>query len=131
MRVTPRGWRRYAAIYRTLVVAQTLGWAISGLARAITRHAASTLNAQPIAVALAAGSVVGIVAGVITYYLRRTQSRDRDAVILAWAWFQLAGFLALTGYAITAAALCFVAGIATLVAMHAFSPNRFQAPSNG
>lgn len=78
------------------------------------------------AVALAIGSVVGIGAGVLTFYLRRVQSHDRDAVVLAWAWFQAAGFIALTAYAITGTAVTFIVTLVALAAMHGFSPNRFE-----
>jgi hypothetical protein len=130
MRVTTHGWHRHAVIYRALVVAQTLGWAVSSLARIVAGQPRSSPNAQPIGIALAIGSVVAIAAGVLMYFLRRTQSYDRDAVILAWVWFQAAGILALTGYAATGTAVCFIVGVVTLIVMHAFSPNRFQGSAD-
>src|SRR5947209_6071373 len=99
MQASTRDWNVRAAIYRMLVVAQTLGWAVVGLARVVSRPLPSSLATERIAVALALGSVVGIAAGLAAFYLRRTQSRDRDAVVRAWVCFQGAGFLALTGYA--------------------------------
>jgi len=124
--MTTRGWHRCAVIYRVLVVAQTLGWAATSLARIAARQPRLSLGAQPLAVALTIASVLAIAAGGLSYYLRRTQSHDRDAVILAWMWFQVAGFSALAGYAASGGAICFVVGILALVVMHAFSPNRFQ-----
>jgi hypothetical protein len=126
MRLTNRAWHVCAVIYRMLVVAQTVGWAVLSLARIVTRPARATLNASPFGAALAVSSVLGIATGLLTYGLRRSQSRDRDAAVLAWAWFQAAGFLALTGYVVTGTAIHFILGVFTLAVMHAFSPNRFQ-----
>jgi len=123
-------WRVYAAIYRTLVVAQTLGWAVSSLARVVTHHPRSSPSAQPIATALAVGSVVGIAAGLLAYYVRRSRQHDRDSVVLAWAWFQGGGLSALIGYAISGTAVCFIIGMVTLAVMHGFSPNRFQTEAD-
>jgi hypothetical protein len=127
MQVNPRDWKVRAAIYRMLVVAQTLGWAVVSLARIVRRPPPSSLAVERIAIALALGSVVGIAAGLVAFSLRRAKSRDRDAVVLAWVCFQGAGFFALIGYASSGQTRCFVAGILTLAVMHAFSPNRFQA----
>src|SRR5438270_1952463 len=126
MVVTSRGWQVCAVVYRALVVVQTLGWVVSSFARVVARQPRSSLSIHPIGAALAAGSVVGIAAGVLTYYVRRSQSYDRNAVVLAWAWFQAAGFLALAGYVLTGMATCFIVGIVTLAVMHAFSPNHFR-----
>src|SRR4051812_48869068 len=114
MRVTTDGWHRCAAIYRVLVVAQTLGWAMSSLARVVARQPRSSPNTQPIGVTLAVGSAVGIAGGLLIYLLRRTRSHDRSAVVLAWVWFQVAGFFALIGYAVTGTAVCFILGVAAL-----------------
>jgi len=75
---------------------------------------------------LGIGSVVGMAGGVAAYYLRRTESRDKAAVVNAWVWFQAAGISALIGYAVTGTAFCFGIGVITLAVMHLFSPNRFQ-----
>ena len=106
---------------------QTLGLAVASLARVVTRVPRFSLGAQPVVVALAAASVVGIGAGALTYYLRRSRSQDRDAVVLAWAWILAAGFVALIAYAMSGTAITFIVGIIALAVMHAFSPNRFQA----
>jgi hypothetical protein len=78
-------------------------------------------------VAFAVGSVLAIAAGLLTYFLRRSKSHDRDSVVLTWAWLQAVGLLALAGYAVTGTGIYFVVGIVTLAVMHAFSPNRFPA----
>lgn len=126
MQLTTIVWNRYAALYRALVVAQTIGWAVSTLSRVIARQPRSSLHTTPIGLALGIGSVVGMAGGVAAYYLRRTESRDRAAAVVAWVWFQLAGLLALVGYAVTGTAFCFGIGVITLVVMHLFSPNHFQ-----
>jgi len=126
MRLTTIGWSRYAVLYRALVVVQTLGWAVSTLARVIARQPRSSLHTPPIGIALGIGSIVGLAAGMATYYLRRTESRDKAAAMVAWAWFQAAGLLALVGYSVTGTAFCFGIGVITLAVMHVFSPNRFQ-----
>ena len=126
MQLTTTGWSRYAVLYRALVVVQTLGWAVSTLTRVIARQPRSSLDTSPTGIALGIGSVVGMAGGVAAYYLRRTESRDRAAAVVAWVWFQLAGLLALVGYAVTGTAFCFGIGLITLVVMHLFSPNHFQ-----
>jgi hypothetical protein len=127
MKVFIGDWKVRATIYRMLVIAQTLGWAVVSLARTIRRPPPPPLATERIAVALALVSIVGIAVGLVAFYRRRTKARDRDAVVRAWVCFQGAGFLALTGYASAGKALCFVVGILTLGVMHAFSPNRFEA----
>jgi len=124
-------WNVRARIYRILVVVQTLGWAVVSLARTIRRPLPSSPATERIAVALALGSLVGIAAGVVAFYRRRTKLGDRTAVVPAWISFQSAGLPALTGYAVAGKALCFVVGMLTLAVMHAFSPNRFQANMDG
>lgn len=126
MPVTTRGWRISALIYRTLVAAQTLGWAISSLVRVLIRHQRSSLSPHPSGIPFAAGSVVGIAVGIVIYYVRRSQSLDRDVVIVAWPWLQVGGLLALGGYAYTGAVVCFAVGIISVAIQHVFSPNRFQ-----
>jgi hypothetical protein len=126
MRVTTRGWQTCALIYRILVGAQTLGWAVASLARIVTRDNRSSQAARPITLAFAVGLVLAIAAGFLTYLLRRPRSHDRDSVVLTWAWLQAVGLLALAGYAVTGAGIYFVVGVVTLAVMHAFSPNRFQ-----
>lgn len=126
MRITARRWQICALIYRTLVAAQTLGWAIGSLAMVVARHTRSPSSAHRLAITLGAASVAAIVGGLVAYYLRRPRSHDRDAVVFAWACFQAAGLLALTGYAVTRMRVFFLLGIITLGVMHAFSPNRFQ-----
>ena len=113
-------------IYRALVAVQTLGWGATSLVRIITRPPAVSLGTQPIALTLTVVSVVGVAGAVLSYYLRGSQSPARDAVVVAWVWLQLAGFAALAAYATTGAPICFLIGMLTLAAMHAFSPNRFQ-----
>jgi hypothetical protein len=76
------------------------------------------------------GSVIGIASRIATCYFRRSQSHDREAIVLTWAWLRAAGLLALTAYAITGTWISFFIGIVTLVIMHVFSPNRFQREPN-
>jgi hypothetical protein len=125
MRITSTRWRLYANIYRALVVAQTLGWTVSTFVSVLTHRQRSALSASPIALRLTVGSAVAMACGVLAYYLRRSHSRDREAVVLTWAWLQIAGLLALIAYGIAGATICFIVGVATLVVMHVFSPNRF------
>jgi hypothetical protein len=120
-----RGWNVCATIYRALVVAQTLAWAVETLVRISMRHAAASRTAPPTGAALAMASMMASGAGVLTYYACRSRWPERAAVLLAWPWFQAAGVVALIGYAITGATLYFLIGIVTLAVMHAFSPNRF------
>lgn len=125
MDIAARGWRRCTLVYRALVVAQTLGLATSSLVRVVTRVPRLSLVTPPIAVALAIGSAVGIVVGVLMYSLRETRS-DKRNVVVSWACLQVAGFLALIGYAVSGTAICFVVEILALVGMHALSPNRLR-----
>lgn len=125
MGITSRDWHRCAVAYRALVIAQTLGLAVSSLAKVVRREPRLLPDVPPVAVACAVASTVGIAAGALLYSLRRTRSGDRDAVVAAWVCVQAAGVLALTGYTLTGTAICCVVDVLTLVAMHAFSPNRF------
>lgn len=126
MPLTTRRWKACAALYRALVVAQTLAWAVETLLRISTRHSHSPPAAQPSGMALAIASVAGIAGGLLTYRLLGSRSDARDAAVLAWPWFQVAGVVALVGYAITGSMLNILVGVITLAVMHAFSPNRFQ-----
>jgi hypothetical protein len=126
MQVHMRDWKARAAMYRMLVAAQTLCWAVVSLARIVRRPPPPPPATERIAAALVLGSIAGIAAGLGAFYLRRARSPDRDAVVLSWVCFQAAGFLALTGYAVAGNVPCFVVGILALAVMHAFSPNRFQ-----
>ena len=121
---SPRRWNLCATIYRALVVAQTLAWAVETLVRITTRAA----SAAPTRATLAIASIIALGAGLLTYYACRSRWPARAAVLLAWPSFQAAGILALLAYALTPATLHFLVGIATLAVMHAFSPNRFPAP---
>jgi len=111
--------------YRALVIAQTLGLAVSSLMKVVAREPRLSPDAPPAAIALAAAAAVGIAAGVLVYFVRRTKSDDRDAVLATWACVQVAGGLALTGYAVTGTAICCLVDVLALVVMHVFSPNRF------
>jgi predicted permease len=128
--ITARGWYACSRIYRVLVVGQTLAWAASSLIMIVAHRHREPLSAHPIGIALLVATLVAIVAGLFSYYRRRPQPHDRDAVILAWVWFQTAGFLAFAAYLLTGAVICFLVGVGTLALMHAFSPNRFQTHPN-
>jgi len=121
---SPRRWNLCATIYRALVVAQTLAWAVETLVRITTR----ATSAAPTRATLAIASIIALGAGLLTYYACRSRWPARAAVLLAWPSFQAAGILALLAYALTPATLHFLVGIATLAVMHAFSPNRFPPP---
>jgi predicted permease len=125
MGITSRDWHRCAVAYRALVIAQTLGLAVSSLMKVVTREPRLSQDAPPVAIALAVTAAVGIAAGVLMYFLRPTKSDDRDAVLATWACVQVAGALALAGYAVTGAAICCIVDVLALVVMHVFSPNRF------
>ncbi len=128
MRVTARSWRFYSAIYRALVVAQTIAWAVIFFAKVISRQARASLAVDPIGIALTIGSMVALAGGLLAYYRYNTPSRpaEKKAVLLTWVCLQTAGLFALVGYAITGQVTCFIAGILVLISMHVFSPNRFQ-----
>jgi hypothetical protein len=118
-------WHRCAVAYRALVIAQTLGLAVSSLMKVVTREPRLSQDAPTAAIALAVTAAVGIAAGVLMYFFRRTRSDDRDAVLATWACVQVAGVLALAGYAVTGTGICCIVDVLALVVMHAFSPNRF------
>ncbi|HSJ90403.1 MAG TPA: hypothetical protein VK909_24540 [Anaerolineales bacterium] len=128
MRVTTKSWRFYAAIYRVLVVAQTIAWAVTSLAKVISRQPRASLAVEQIGIALTIGSIVGLIGGLLTYYRHGTLSRspEKKAIILTWVCLHIAGLFALAGYTITGEVICFIAGILALISMHVFSPNRFQ-----
>src|SRR6185312_16369694 len=94
---SPRRWNLCATIYRALVVAQTLAWAVETLVRITTRAA----SAAPTRATLAIASIIALGAGLLTYYACRSRWPARAAVLLAWPSFQAAGILALLAYALT------------------------------
>ena len=124
--MTAKSWRRSKAIYRALVAAQTIAWAATAAANVVFRRPRASLAAGRVGIALAVGAVAGLVGGLLAYYRRgaRTRRSEPEVVIVTWACLQGAGLLALAGYAITGAQVCFVAELAALASMHAFSPNR-------
>jgi len=125
MSVSAKAWRRSRATYRVLVAVQTIAWAVTALTKVIARQPRAAPD-EPIGIGLAIAALSGLAAGLLTYYARTAGRRDRRTVILTWVWFQAGGVSALVGYAITGKTICFVAGIMTLMLMHAFSPNRFR-----
>ncbi|HJP91271.1 MAG TPA: hypothetical protein VJ875_04900 [Pyrinomonadaceae bacterium] len=126
MQVTAKSWRLSTAIYRMLVAAQTIAWAAMAAANVISRRPRASLAVDRVGIALAVGAVVGLAGGLLAYYRpgARTRPSEHEAVIVTWACFQGAGLLALMGYALTGAVVCFVAELVVLALMHAFSPNR-------
>jgi hypothetical protein len=133
MRVTAKSWRFYSAIYRALVLAQTIAWVVTSLAKVISRQPRASLAVDPIGIALTIGSIVALVGGLLAYYRHSTPSRpaEKKAVLLTWVCLQTAGLFGLAGYAITGQVICFIAGILVLISMHVFSPNRFQKSEKG
>lgn len=127
MRLSTRAWTICATIYRALVIAQTAAWVIESLVRISMRQTPASRGAPPAGVALPAASIIGIVAGIVSYCGCRSRWTARTAVLFAWPWFQVAGIVALIGYAVTGAMSHFLVGIVTLAVMHAFSPNRFES----
>ena len=126
MRVTTKSWRVSTVVYRALVAAQTIAWAATAAAKVIARRPRASLAVDRVGAALALGAVVGLAGGLVVYYRRRARTRpaEQAAIIVTWACFQGAGLSAIVGYALTGEEVCFLAGLLTLVSMHAFSPNR-------
>jgi len=128
MQVTAKSWRLCTSIYRMLVAAQTIALAAMAVANVISRRPRASLAVDRVGIALAVGAVVGLAGGLFTYYRPGVRARpsEQEAVIVTWACFQGAGLLALAGYALTGAVVCFVAELVVLALMHLFSPNRLR-----
>jgi hypothetical protein len=125
MRVTAKTWRRSTAAYRGLVAAQTTALAVVALRKVMSEQPRASAPG-PIGIALSMGALLGLAGGLLAYYRRSAGSSERGAIIVTWACLQSAGLCALVGYAVTGEAICFIAALVMLMAMHVFSPNRFR-----
>jgi hypothetical protein len=127
MAITDKTWRLSASIYRTLVAAQTVAWAVIAFGKVLTRGTHAVAAPHPMAIALTMVAALCVLCGLVAYARRgRIGSYNKEAIVSAWACAQGAGLLALAGYVIAGETFAFVTGVATLALMHLFSPNRLE-----
>ena len=129
MDVTDSTWRASTLIYRALVLGQTIAWALGTVfIRFVSRPPHGLLATVSVGQVLTILSIVGLVVGLATYARgpKTSVGTRRGTVILAWTCFQVAGLCAWFGYILSGEAICFAAGVMTLILMHGFGPGRLR-----